>query len=155
MKTIAAKHLSAAAAGYGVTPNFNSLVGMELELWERNHAKITLKLRPDHQNGVGSVHGGVLMTLLDTVSGFAGVYADEGEEQRRCATISFNVKFIKAATTGTLIAEAHCQGGGKSVFFTRAEIRDEAGHLIATGDGAFRQRALHAKAPHPTHATTE
>jgi uncharacterized protein (TIGR00369 family) len=141
------KHLSAAAGGSAPVENFNSLVGLELVVWERDHARIDLVLRPEHQNGVGSVHGGVLMTLLDTVSGFAGVYSPDDEEQRRCATISFNVKFVKAATSGTLHAEAHCQGGGKSIFFTRAEIRDDAGHLIATGDGTFRLRLV--KPHHP------
>jgi len=146
MKHIA-KHLSAAAGGSAAVENFNSLVGLDLILWERDHARIDLVLRPEHQNGVGSVHGGVLMTLLDTVSGFAGVYSHDDEEHRRCATISFNVKFVKAATSGTLHAEAHCQGGGKSIFFTRAEIRDDAGNLIATGDGTFRLRVAKGSPP--------
>ena len=39
-------------------------------------------------------------------------------------------------------AEGNAQGGGRSLFFTYAEIRDEAGKLVATGDGTFKYRKL-------------
>src|SRR5208282_5737738 len=97
---------------------FNTLLGLHLVTWAPDFARIELELRPEHQNGVGSVHGGVLMSLLDTVSGFSGVHAAEGEEQRGCATISMNVKFVKPAFSGKLVAESHAQGGGRSIFFT-------------------------------------
>ena len=144
LKQLAMKHLSAGAGGGVGHPTFSSRLGLELTEWENGFARIELSLRDDHQNGVGSVHGGVLMSILDTVSGFSGVYPVPGEEQRGCATISMNVKFLKPATSGRLIAEARSQGGGRSVFFTHAEIRDEAGDLLATGDGTFRYRSLSA-----------
>ena len=142
LKSLAMKHLSAGAGGGVDHATFNSLIGLELTEWSEGLARIELALRPEHQNGVGSVHGGVLMSLLDTVSGFSGVYPVEGEEQRGCATISMNVKFMKPAFTGKLIARSSTQGGGRSVFFTHAEIRDEEGELLATGDGTFRYRTL-------------
>ncbi|HVI49808.1 MAG TPA: PaaI family thioesterase [Candidatus Sulfotelmatobacter sp.] len=142
LKSLAMKHLSAGAGGAVDHATFNSLVGLRLEDWNADYARIELDLRPEHQNGVGSVHGGVLMSLLDTVSGFSGVYPKDGEEPRGCATVSMNVKFMKPATKGKLIAESRSQGGGRSIFFTHAEIRDEAGELIATGDGTFRYRPL-------------
>ena len=142
LKSLAMKHLSAGAGGAVDHATFNSLIGLELTEWSEGFSRIELALRPEHQNGVGSVHGGVLMSLLDTVSGFSGVYPAPGEEQRGCATISMNVKFMKPAFSGKLVAESQAQGGGKSVFFTHANIRNEAGELIATGDGTFRYRSL-------------
>jgi len=142
LKTLAAEHLSAGAGGAVDRLNFNSLVGLKLVDWRKDFARIELPLRSEHLNGVGSVHGGVLMTLMDTVCGFSGVFAEDGEEQRGCATIAMNSKFLKPALEGTLIAEARVQGGGKSVFFTHVEVRDEAGDLVATGDGTFRYRRL-------------
>lgn len=138
----AMKHLSPGAGGIVETPTFNSLLGLRLVAWEEGFARLELDLRADHQNGVGTVHGGVLMSLLDTVSGFSGVYPTPGQETRGCATISMNVKFMRPATGGKLIAEGRSQGGGRNIFFTHGEIRDEAGELLATGDGTFRYRSL-------------
>ena len=142
MRHLVLKHLNLAADWISPVDNFNSLVGMTMLDWEPDRARLKLDIRPEHANGIGSVHGGVLLTVLDTVCGFAGLYTPEDEEPRSCATITLNAKFIKPAITGTLVAEARSQGGGRKVFFTHGEIRDEQGDLVATGDGSFRYRTL-------------
>ncbi|MCR6631969.1 MAG: PaaI family thioesterase [Magnetospirillum sp.] len=142
VREIVLRHLSGAADWIAPVENFNSLVGMAMEEWRQDFARLRLDIRPEHANGFGFVHGGVLLTLLDTVSGFAGIYADENAEPVGCFTVALNTKFISPAQSGALFAEARAQGGGKSIFFTYAEIRDEAGKLVATGDGTFRYRKL-------------
>jgi len=142
VREIVLKHLSGAADWIAPVQNFNSLVGMSMEEWRRDFARIRLDIRPEHANGFGFVHGGVLLTLLDTVSGFAGIHADDDADPVGCFTVALNTKFISPAQSGSLVAEAHAQGGGKSIFFTYAEIRDDAGKLVATGDGTFRYRRL-------------
>ncbi len=142
VRDIVLKHLSGAADWIAPVQNFNSLVGMSMEEWRRDFARIRLDIRPEHANGFGFVHGGVLLTLLDTVSGFAGIHADDDSDPVGCFTVALNTKFISPAHSGSLVAEARAQGGGKSIFFTYAEIRDDAGRLVATGDGTFRYRRL-------------
>ncbi len=149
---LAMQYLSAGSGGSGGQANFNTALGVELTEWRPDFARVELEIRPDHQNGAGSVHGGVLMSLLDTVSGFAGIYAETDDEQRGCATIAMNVKFLKPAHAGRLVAEAHSQGGGRNIFFTRAEIRDADGAVVATGDGTFRYRTL---SPRPANDAAE
>lgn len=142
VRDIVLKHLSGAADWIAPVQNFNSLVGMSMVEWRRDFARIRLDIRPEHANGFGFVHGGVLLTLLDTVSGFAGIHADDDADPIGCFTVALNTKFISPAHSGSLHAEARAQGGGKSIFFTYAEIRDDAGTLVATGDGTFRYRRL-------------
>lgn len=142
VREIVLKHLSGAADWIAPVQNFNSLVGMSMAEWRRDFARIRLDIRPEHANGFGFVHGGVLLTLLDTVSGFAGIHADDDADPVGCFTVALNTKFISPAHSGSLHAEARAQGGGKSIFFTYAEIRDDAGTLVATGDGTFRYRRL-------------
>lgn len=142
VRDIVFKHLSGAADWIAPVQNFNSLVGMSMQEWRRDFARIRLDIRPEHANGFGFVHGGVLLTLLDTVSGFAGIHAEDDADPVGCFTVALNTKFISPAHSGSLHAEARAQGGGKSIFFTYAEIRDDAGTLVATGDGTFRYRRL-------------
>jgi uncharacterized protein (TIGR00369 family) len=142
VREIVLRHLTGAADWIAPVQNFNSLVGMAMEEWRRDFARIRLDIRPEHANGFGFVHGGVLLTLLDTVSGFAGIHAEDDADPVGCVTVALNSKFVSPAQSGTLFAEARAQGGGKSIFFTYAEIRDESGKLVATGDGTFRFRKL-------------
>lgn len=142
LKQRAVKHPSPGAGGAAEHPTFNTLIGMELAEWDRGFARIELQIRPEHRNGAGNVHGGVLMSLLDTVSGFSGVHPAPDEERRGCVTVSMTVKFLKPAASGRLTAEGRKQDGGRNLFFTQAEIRDETGALLATGDGIFRYRSL-------------
>lgn len=142
VREIVLRHLSGAADWIAPVQNFNSLVGMSMVEWRQDFARIRLDIRPEHSNGFGFVHGGVLLTLLDTVSGFAGIYTDEDVEPIGCVTVALNSKFIHPGQSGALHAEARAQGGGKTIFFTYAEIRDDAGNLVATGDATFRYRKL-------------
>ena len=142
VREIVLRHLSGAAVWIAPVQNFKSLVGMAMEEWRADHARLRLDIRPEHSNGFGFVHGGVLLTILDTVSGFAGIHTEDDVDPIGCVTVALNSKFINPAQSGKLFAEARAQGGGKSIFFTYAEIRDEAGKLVATGDGTFRYRKL-------------
>lgn len=145
VRELVLKHLNGAADWIAPVQNFNSLVGMTMVEWSDGLARIRLDLRPEHQNGFGYVHGGVLLTLLDTVSGFSGIHVGPEADPLGCFTVALNSKFISPAQSGALHAEARAQGGGKSIFFTYAEIRDDAGKLLATGDGTFRYRRLPAE----------
>jgi acyl-coenzyme A thioesterase PaaI-like protein len=57
---------------------------------------------PDNCNGLGTVHGGILMTFADyvvTMLALSGV-------RENCATVSFSSHFIAAAHSGDWIAGA-------------------------------------------------
>lgn len=118
---------------------YAALIGYRLVEWRRDEAVVTLTLREDHVNRSGGIHGGLIATLVDTTCGFAGCYHAPGEARRRALTLALHTQFVGAAQPGAVLtARAVRSGGGRRVFFTRCEIHDEAGRLIAQGEGTFR-----------------
>ena len=53
---------------------FQGLLGYRLALWEPDRAVIEYDVDAGHLNRSGVLHGGVLVTLLDTAAGYAGCH---------------------------------------------------------------------------------
>ncbi len=120
---------------------FADLVGYELTAWREDYAEVTLDVGAQHMNRSGVLHGGVLTTIMDAVCGYAGTYCAEPGRVRRAFTLSLNSQFIAAAEAGArLTAIGRKAGGGRQIFFSTAEVRDQDGRLIGRGDGVFRYR---------------
>ena len=77
----------------------------------------------------GSVHGGTLMALADTI-GAAGTAATLAEGQRT-ATLESKTNFISGCRSGTIQAEAKPIHKGKRTHVWETRITDEAGKLLS------------------------
>ncbi len=122
---------------------FADLVGYSLGQWREDYVEIRLEVGSRHLNRSGVLHGGVLTTLIDAACGYAGCYAAAPEVPRRAFTLSLDCHFTAAAEAGDrLSASARRTGGGRQVFFSRAEVHDQNGRLVAQGAGVFRYRGL-------------
>jgi uncharacterized protein (TIGR00369 family) len=120
---------------------FADLVDYRLVRWEADLAEVALQVGAQHLNRSGALHGGVLCTLIDAACGYAGCFLAIPGRRRRAFTLSLNTHFITAVSTGArLLCRARRTGGGRSVFFAAAEVLDEAGRLVARGDGVFKYR---------------
>lgn len=120
---------------------FADLIGYDLSDWRENGATVTLTIDERHLNRSGVLHGGVLATLIDTACGFAGCYRPPPSAGRRALTLSLHTQFLGAVDLGArLSAVAQRTGGGRQIFFSSCEVRDETGRLVARGDGTFRYR---------------
>lgn len=114
-------------------------VGFKLTRVERGHIwgvqPWAEKLVGDPDTGV--IHGGVITTFLDNLSGMSCTAALT--EMRFVATIDLRIDYMRAAEKGRdIIGEAECYHVTRTVCFTRAwayhESRDR---LIATAAGTF------------------
>jgi uncharacterized protein (TIGR00369 family) len=124
-----------------ITPHpsaFNEAVGLRLAGWSEGRATVELDITGDHLNRSGYVHGGVLMTLIDVACGFAGTWSEDGT--RLAVTLDLTTSFVAPGRAGRLTTLATVTGGGRKIYFARAEVRDEAGALVAMGQGSFRYR---------------
>jgi uncharacterized protein (TIGR00369 family) len=119
---------------------FNQALGIRLVDWVLDRATVELDITGDHLNRSGVVHGGVLMTLLDVACGYAGTWTEATDGARLCVTLDLMTSFVAPALAGRLTTVATVSGGGRKIFFARAEVRDEAGKLLAMGQGSFRYR---------------
>lgn len=86
-----------------------------------------------HYNPIGSVHGGVISTVLDTVLGCTVQSAlPQGSVY---TTLELKVNFIKAVAlhTGKMTATGKIIHLGRSTALVEADLRDEEGKLYAHG----------------------
>lgn len=122
-------------------PGFMVAMGFRLTEWSDGRAVIEVALTPDHLNMRGVVHGGVLAALLDTAISWCGLWDPDPARERRCLTLSLTTTFVGQATAGTLRAIGLRRGGGRKIYQATAEVLDETGTLIATGEGVLRLRS--------------
>jgi uncharacterized protein (TIGR00369 family) len=127
--------MSAQKAGFNIHVPFVEHLGVRI--LEKGDGVLRLRLdpRPELENSWGSVHGGVLMTLLDVALASVGRSLDE-----RCngaLTVEMKVNFI-AAAQGPVLGEGRAQRAGRSLIFSEGELRSVDGTLLAKATGTFK-----------------
>ncbi|MEV0394924.1 PaaI family thioesterase [Polymorphospora rubra] len=112
-------------------PPIMHTIGADSMTAEEGRARVTLTAQEFHYNPLGSVHGGVLSTLLDTAAGCAvhtTLPAGYGY-----TSLDLNVKFVRPATvaSGLLTCEGVVVQRGRRVALAEARLTDAAGRLVA------------------------
>ena len=110
---------------------FNKLVGTVYRRTSQQRSVFGLQVDERHTNPNGVLHGGVLVTLMDTVMGQIA----EEETGRVTTTITLNIDFAAGVTPPAWI-EAHPSMVRltRSLCFMRGEVREGANVLLsATG----------------------
>ena len=104
--------------------------------------RLELTMRPELENPLGIPHGGVHAAMLDSAMGWAGTYTDETTRPRKSVTLNLNVSYLSTPADPnaeiTLIADGRKVGGGRKVFFSEGELRDQTGRVLARSTGTFR-----------------
>jgi acyl-CoA thioesterase len=120
-----------------VTPagEFADLVGLRPVSMDTGRAVFAVKLRAEHLNPHGVVHGGVIYTLADTAMGAA--LTTRLEVGERCVTLEIKINYLAPALEGTLTCEAAVVGRARRVGVLEARVRDEAEKLVALATGSF------------------
>ena len=93
-------------------------------------AKASMKIEPYHFNGAKTVHGGAIFTLADFV--FAVASNSHGS---MAMGINTSVSFVKAATKGTLYAEATEQSLNAKLATYHVNITNDDGDVVAIFQG--------------------
>ena len=88
-----------------------------------------------HLNTAGLAHGGFLTFIADTGMGNA---AHQSADEKRCVTISLEMKFISAAKLGDkLIAKVKVQKKTNTLVFLTCEISNSEG-IVAVTSGVWK-----------------
>ena len=124
-------------AADGAAYPYQSLLGFRKTLFEKGRARFELELREAHMNFVGIPHGGVYSSMLDSALGAAGCFGGE-DTILPAVTLSLNTSFLGQPKGTRLIAEGHTVGGGRRIYFSEGEVRDDLGNLLARASGTFR-----------------
>ncbi len=114
-------------------------LGFRTESPEPGHTVVSHELQPHHLNITGAVHGGFLMTVLDTLMGHA-VFTYLGDPAVRFATSSMTTHFLEAVSGGTLSGEGRVVARNEQYATAEAHPKDGEGRLVATAEAVFTFR---------------
>ncbi len=122
-------------AGFNIHVPFIEHLGIRITEKREGLVRVRLETRPELENSWGSVHGGVLMTLLDVALASAGRALDE--QCNGAVTVELKVNFI-AAAKGPVLGEGRARWAGRSLIFSEGELTAEDGTLLAKATGTFK-----------------
>ena len=108
------------------------LLGMQPEVVERGHVVFACAASARFSNPMGTVHGGILATLLDSALGCAvQTVLDHGQTY---STISLEVKCLRsvALDAGVLHAHGDVVHAGRRQATAEGRITDSSDRLVAT-----------------------
>ncbi|GIH13539.1 PaaI family thioesterase [Rugosimonospora africana] len=106
---------------------------IDVDGFEADEGRVTVRLTPQefHYNPLGSVHGGILSTLLDTAAActvHSVLPAGQGY-----TSMDLNVKFLRPVTTAS--GQLRCTGAilsrTRRNALAEARLTDESGQLVA------------------------
>ena len=109
--------------------NYANFLGIVTTEIKEGYAKARMVIRPEHENAVGSVHGGAIFSLADTCAGAAA--ASYGTKM---TTVSNDFHFLSPAMeVKMLYGEAKAIKHGKRMSTLEVEILTDDHKLIAKG----------------------
>lgn len=120
---------------------FLRFLGTSLDEWRDGYVCVSLPLSDRHMNRAGTVHGGVLMTLLDHAGGYCGLFCTVPGNRRYAVTLSLTSNFVAQSNSGKLLTIGERVRAGSKVFFSKSEVRTDTGVVVATASGVYRYRS--------------
>jgi uncharacterized protein (TIGR00369 family) len=132
--TLSEEQLDHLARYFNEEVTFSRHIGAKVEEVEPGRSVISIDVEDVHQNGAGTLHGGVYASLIDTAMGLS-VLALVGV---RTATIQMNVHFLGAVNDGRITCKSEVLHRTRRTATAEARVHDSEGNLVALGTGAFR-----------------
>lgn len=99
-------------------------IGVELVSVKEGEVVLAVENKPEIQQHIGYVHGGVLATLADTCAGMAAMTVLE--KRQTVVTSEFKIHYLRPATSATIHAIGTILKKGSRQIIVEAEIIDPA-----------------------------
>ena len=106
------------------------LLGLEFVSAGRGEAVFAVEAREELTRMGGIMHGGAVVSLMDTAAAFA--VHTLLEPSGRTVTVDLTTHFLRPASAGRVEARARVLRRGRRVIILNVEATDGAGELIAT-----------------------
>jgi uncharacterized protein (TIGR00369 family) len=108
-------------------PGFIALVGAQSPTAEDGAARLEVEVDERHLNPAGTVHGGMLATLVDTTMGAAVRSAVDGEVP---ATSQLSITYLRPGKPGRLVVTATVRKRGESLTVCEADVAQDGRSLV-------------------------
>ncbi|MBF0526720.1 MAG: PaaI family thioesterase [Deltaproteobacteria bacterium] len=131
---------------------FFSLISMTIQELGLGWSVLEVALAEKHLQPFGSVHGGVMATVIDAAT-FWAVYCDLDDPETGLTSIDLKLNYLSPGrSSGRLIARGRQIKLGRSLGYADAEVRDDQGQLLAHGTSTLMvlpKKGLTAQPPLP------
>ena len=112
----------------GSVGSFKDVLGVSVDSVEQGRAQLSLDAAEAHLNEAGTVHGGVLASLVDMAMGEAvRSRTDEGEVP---ATSQLTVTYLRPGRPGRLTVTAEISKQGDDMTICQADVEQEDRTLV-------------------------
>ncbi len=111
----------------GVTGGYAERLGARAEVAEDGSAQVAFRARDEHLNQAGTLHGGVLATLVDTAMG-AAVRSAVGDDVP--ATSQLTVTYLRPGKPGDLTVTARVRTRGEHLTVAEADAEQDGRSLV-------------------------
>ena len=115
--------------------DFREHAGLQVHEVEEGVGRVVVEAQDEHLNPHGTVHGGLMATMLDAAMGQAVRAA--GAEQP--VTVSLTVTYLEPGRPGPLEATARVRKRGKRLTVVEGEVV-QGGDVLADGLATFASR---------------
>jgi acyl-CoA thioesterase len=96
-----------------------------------DYAVMEVTVSEQHRNYFGGAHGGLIATLVDTVSFFPQPLLPSG---RLCTTTNLNISYVRPAVVGDILtARAELIHMGRRLASIAVAVKNQKGKLVAHG----------------------
>ncbi len=107
----------------------SDLVGFRAVSFGGGGAVFEMEAASRHHNPMGTVHGGIIMTLADSAMGYA--FASTLGPGESFATLEARISFLRPVFCGRLVAEARVAHRGKTIGLVECDVRNGDGKIVA------------------------
>ncbi|MEM7657657.1 MAG: PaaI family thioesterase [Bacteroidota bacterium] len=104
---------------------FPGFLGIKVLTVEKDHLVAEMPIRPEFLAPNGFLHAGSLVSLADTLAGYASV-ANLPEGATSFTTIELKSNFFRTLTEGVVIAETRAEHLGRTTHVWQVEVKDQA-----------------------------
>jgi uncharacterized protein (TIGR00369 family) len=116
-------------AGDVEPPPVAKLIGFEMTEVDPGRAVFELDAGPQHASPLGTVHGGIIVDLVDAAMGCA--HASQLEEGETFTTLELKINFVKPVWKSRLVAEGKVIRAGRTIGLVEGRVTDDSGSLVA------------------------
>jgi uncharacterized protein (TIGR00369 family) len=128
----------------GIRSPFDVLVGTEWLDDDPECARVRIGMRDDLAQPFGLMHGGVMLTLIESVCSRATALAVM-EQGMIAMGQALTINFLRPVTEGSVEVQARARHRGRTTWVWEAEVHDAEGRLCAVAQSTIAIRPMPGK----------
>lgn len=120
---------------------FHQFLDYRVEEVREGYARITMPCGPNVNGGIGgSVHGGILASLVD-IATIEAVFPVISEAEVPGGTIDLSITYLRPTMGSRVVASATIIRRGRRIIVTEVDIKDDRDRLCARGRVLYAVRS--------------